>query len=74
MAQIEYTQGIECKRCGNIIYRLHDMHPLCQECGARIISGYSKEDGITLTSEAKGVVVKVTHKFFFEKCEKVRDL
>lgn len=74
MARIEYTKGIECKCCGNIIYRLQDMHPLCQECGAHIISGYSKEDGIKLTSEAKGVVVKVTHKFFFEKYEKVRDL
>lgn len=74
MARIEYKQGIECEKCGNIIYRLEDIHPLCQECGAHIIDGYSKKDGIELTSEAKGIVVKVTYKLFSEKYEKVRDL
>ena len=74
MARIEYKQGIECKKCGNIIYRLEDLHSLCQECGAHIIDSFSRKDGIGLTSEAKGIVVKVTYKLFSEKYEKVRDM
>lgn len=58
MARIEYKRGIECKRCGNIIYRLEDMHSLCQECGAHIIGGYSQKMVLSLPQKPKELLSK----------------
>ena len=63
--------GIECKKCGRIIYRLSTFQRLCKQCGAEIIdvSGNS----LALGKYGRGVVIKVIRTTFCETYEKVRD-
>ena len=74
MARIEYQQGIECKCCGEIVYRVEDINRLCQKCGAEIVDEFSWKDGVTLGKDGQGIVVKITHKLFSEKYVKVRNI
>ena len=70
MARIEFKPGIRCKRCGNM-----DIPPfssiLCQKCGAKIVEGYNKKDGYTITANANIISIKITHKLFKDIYEEV---
>jgi hypothetical protein len=73
MPKVEYKQGIECKCCGDIIYKIPMHQRLCQECGAQIIDDVDSNYSVTLGKYGRGIVVKVTHKMFRDIYEKVRN-
>lgn len=74
MAKVEYKVGYECKCCGNIVCNLANYDILCQKCGAKVMAGYSINSGWQLTENAQSISVKITHKLFSKKYEKVRNI
>lgn len=73
MSRIEFVEGIQCNKCGNVIINPDIFtSELCQKCGTKIMSTsiinktYSNKD-------SKSVIVKVTHKFFKDVYEVVRE-
>lgn len=72
MAKIEFREGIQCKKCGDIIAYVYMFTPdLCQCCGARIIDKNNANKSYKADKDGKDVVVKVTHKFFKDTYEVV---
>lgn len=65
MANIEFVEGVRCKKCGNIIAQpTIFVKELCQSCGAKLIDINIGRKTYSLSSNAESVTVKVTHKFF----------
>lgn len=65
MADIEFVEGIICKRCGEIIAQPTILtRELCQGCGARLMDINISRRTYSLSNNAESVTVKVTHKFF----------
>lgn len=72
MANIEFVEGIRCKKCGNIIAQPTIFtKELCQNCGAKLIDTNINRRTYSLSDNAESVTVKVTHKFFKDICEVV---
>ena len=73
MAKVEFVEGIQCKKCGNIVVEPNILTPeLCQKCGAKIMST-SINNRTYRCEDSKSVIVKVTHKFFKDVYEVVRE-
>lgn len=70
MMNAEHKLGIECKKCGRIIYRISTFQRLCKKCGAEILD---VNDGIALGKYGRGVIIKVIRTSLCERYEKVRD-
>ena len=70
MMNAEHKLGIECKKCGRIIYRISTFQRLCKKCGAEILD---VNDGIALGKYGRGVIIKVIRTASYERYEKVRD-
>lgn len=65
MANIEFVEGVRCKRCGEIIVQPTIFtRELCQGCGARLIDTNISRRTYSLSNNAESVTIKVTHKFF----------
>ena len=73
MAKVEFVEGIQCNKCGNIIVDTNIFTPeLCQKCGTKIMST-SISNRTYSCKDSKSVIVKVTHKFFKDIYEVVRE-
>jgi DNA-directed RNA polymerase subunit RPC12/RpoP len=75
MSRIEFVEGIQCNKCGNILIEsdLNIFTPeLCQKCGTKLIST-SRTNRTYRCEDSKSVIVKVTHKFFTDTYEVVRE-
>ena len=70
MMNAEHQIGIECKKCGKIIYRISTFQRLCKKCGAEILD---VDDGVALGKYGRGVIIKVIRTASYERCEKVRN-
>ena len=71
MPRIEFVEGIQCNKCGNIIIDPTILTPvLCQKCGTKIMSIDIKNRTYSC-KDSKSVIVKVTHKFFKDVYEAV---
>ena len=66
----EHKIGIECKKCGRIIYRISAFQRLCKKCGAEILD---VNDGIAPGKYGRGVIIKVIRTSLCERYEKVGD-
>ena len=65
MSRVEFTNGIQCKKCGNIIVQPTIFtSELCQKCGTKLLDIDISDKSYTVDKGGKGVTVKVTHKFF----------
>ena len=65
MANIEFVEGIRCKKCGSVIAQPTIFtRELCQSCGAKLIDTNINRRTYLLSNNAESVTVKVTHKFF----------
>lgn len=65
MANIEFVEGVRCKRCGEIIAKPTILtSELCQGCGVRLMDINISKRTYSLSNNAENVTVKVTHKFF----------
>ena len=65
MANIEFVEGIRCKKCGNIITQPTIFtRELCQDCGVKLIDINTQRRTYSLSSDAESVTVKIIHKFF----------
>ena len=65
MANIEFVEGVRCKRCGKIIAKPTILtRELCQGCGVRLMDINISKRIYSLSNNAESVTVKVTHKFF----------
>ena len=65
MANIEFVEGIRCKRCGKTIAQPTILkRELCQGCGVKLIDINTQRSRYSLSSDAESVTIKVTHKFF----------
>ena len=72
MADIEFVEGIRCKRCGKIIAQPTIFtRELCQGCGAKLIDVNIGRKTYSLLNDAESVTIKVTHKFFKDVYEVV---
>ena len=72
MANIEFVEGIRCKKCGKIIAQPTIFtRELCQSCGAKLININIKRKTYSLSNDAESVIIKVTHKFFRDVYEVV---
>lgn len=73
MSKVEFVEGIQCNKCGNIVVDPNILTPeLCQKCGTKIMST-SITDRTYSCKDSKAVIVKVTHKFFKDVYEVVRE-
>lgn len=72
MAKISFVDGVQCKRCGNIVADLRITTPeLCQNCGARIIDKDIADRSFAVVEYGKSVTIKVTSRFFKDTFEVV---
>ena len=72
MANIEFVEGIRCKKCGKIIAQPTIFtRELCQGCGIKLIDINTERKTYSLSNNAECVTIKVTHKFFKDVYEVV---
>ena len=65
MANIEFVEGIRCKKCGKTIAQPTIFtKELCQGCGVKLININTERKTYSLLNNAESVTIKVTHKFF----------
>ena len=73
MAKVEFVEGIQCNECGNITIKPNIFTPeICQKCGSKILLK-SINNRTYSNKNSKSVIVKVTHKFFTDVYEVVRE-
>ena len=72
MANIEFIEGIRCKRCSEtIVQPTIFTRELCQGCGVKLIDVNTERKTYSLSSNAESVTIKITHKFFKDVYEVV---
>ncbi len=65
MANVEFCEGIRCKKCGKLIVNPTVFtSELCQGCGTKLLDINLARKSYNLTTSGEDVTVKVTHKFF----------
>lgn len=75
MANIEFVEGIVCKKCGNLIVKPTIFtRELCQCCGEKLIDINMRRKTYSLLNNAQSVKVKITHKFFRDDYDVVGEL
>ena len=72
MPRVEFVEGIQCKKCGNIIISPTIFtKELCQKCGAQIINMNFAKRTYAPGLYGEEITVKVTHGLFHNTLEKV---
>lgn len=62
MANIEFVEGIRCKKCGKIIVQPTIFtKELCQGCGVKLIDINTERKTYSLSNDTEGVTIKATH-------------
>lgn len=74
MPRIEFIEGIQCNKCGNIITSSSKIKSkLCQKCGADIFYEDVFTHAYEITKNAKYIKLKITHKLFKKKIEVIEE-
>ena len=72
MARVEFVDGIQCKKCGNMIAQPTIFtKERCQKCGAKLMDVHVAERNYSLTEYGEEITIKRTHKLFHNILERV---
>ena len=72
MPRVDFIEGIQCKKCGNIVAEpTIYTKELCQKCGAKLINMNFVKRTYSLAECGEEITIKRTHKLFHTILERV---